>query len=121
VAGEQLSLRVLGPLEVWRAGEPVRLGAAKQRALLGLLLTRRSGVDGDLAVDALWGEGPPKGARNTLQVYVSSLRKALGREVIETTPAGVDRHLELPRAPYRCNGPVRRRSDDRQRSYCPCA
>jgi DNA-binding SARP family transcriptional activator len=39
-------------------------------------------------VEALWGERPPKGARNTLQVYVSSLRKALGREVIETTLGG---------------------------------
>ena len=45
--GKELSLRVLGPLEVWRAGTPVKLGAAKQRALLGLLLIRRSGVDRD--------------------------------------------------------------------------
>jgi DNA-binding SARP family transcriptional activator len=86
--GADVSLRVLGPLEVWRDGQLVHLGAAKQRALLGLLLIRRSGVDRDLAVDALWGERAPKGARNTLQVYVSSLRKALGRELIETTPSG---------------------------------
>jgi predicted ATPase/DNA-binding SARP family transcriptional activator len=83
-----LEFRVLGPLEVWRSGEPVKLGAAKQRALLGLLLIRRSAVDRDVAVDALWGQRPPKDARNTLQVYVSALRRALGRELIETTSQG---------------------------------
>jgi len=79
---------------VWRHGRPVVLGAAKQRALLGLLLIRRGEVGRDVLVDALWGERPPKGARNTLQVYVSSLRKALGREVIETTSGGYRLRLE---------------------------
>ena len=83
----RLDFRVLGPLEVWRDGEPVRLGAAKQRALLCLLLIRRE-VGRDLLVDALWGERPPKGARNTVQVYVSRLRSLLGKDVIGTTPGG---------------------------------
>jgi DNA-binding SARP family transcriptional activator len=39
-------------------------------------------------VDALWVEQPPKDARNTLQVYVSALRRAIGRDAIATTPAG---------------------------------
>ena len=84
----ELSFRVLGPLEVWRNGQPLRLGAAKQRALLGLLLIRRGEVPRDVLVEALWGERPPKGARNTLQVYVSRLRPVLGRGVIVTTPGG---------------------------------
>jgi predicted ATPase/DNA-binding SARP family transcriptional activator len=84
-----LEVRALGPLEVRRDGELVRLGAQKQRRLLGLLLIHRSGgVDRDLAVDALWGERPPKNARNAVQVYVSSLRRLLGREAIVTTAAG---------------------------------
>jgi predicted ATPase/DNA-binding SARP family transcriptional activator len=89
-----LSVRVLGPLEVSRDGVPVRLGAAKQRALLGLMLIRRGDVDRDVLIDALWGERPPKGAKNTLQVYVSSLRKVLGPGAIETTPAGYRLQLE---------------------------
>ena len=84
----KLSCRVLGGLEVWRNGQALPLGAAKQRALLGLLLIRRGEVGRDVLVEALWGEWPPNGARNTLQVYVSRLRKVLGPEVIATTPSG---------------------------------
>jgi predicted ATPase/DNA-binding SARP family transcriptional activator len=94
VVSTLLELGVLGPLEVRRNGNEIRLGAQKQRALLALLLIRRSGIDRDLAIDALWGERPPKGARNTVQVYVSRLRDQLGRDVIETMPAGY--RLELP-------------------------
>jgi len=83
-----LSFRVLGSLEVWRDDRTVVVGAAKQRALLGLLLIRRSEVGRDVLVDALWGERPPAGARNTLQVYVSKLRRVLGQDAIVTTPAG---------------------------------
>src|SRR5262249_2943032 len=84
----KLSCRVLGGLDVWRNGQALPLGAAKQRALLGLLLIRRGEVGRDVLVEALWGERPPNGARNTLQVYVSRLRKVLGPEVIATTPSG---------------------------------
>ncbi len=83
-----LEVRMLGPLEVWRGRERVALGAAKQRALLSLLLIRRADVSRDVLVEALWGEMPPSGVRNTLQVYVSRLRQVLGRDVIETTPSG---------------------------------
>ena len=79
---------MFGPLEVWRDGQPIALGAAKQRALLALLLIRHAEVGRDVLIDAVWGENPPGGARNTLQVYVSKLRKALGPNVIETTPTG---------------------------------
>jgi len=47
-----LSFGVLGPLEVWREGAPLRLGAAKQRALLGVFLARRGEVSRDLVIDA---------------------------------------------------------------------
>ena len=90
----ELSGRVLGGLEIWRNGRTLPLGAAKQRALLGLLLIRRGEVGRDVLVEALWGDRPPNGARNTLQVYVSRLRKVLGPEVIATTPSGY--RLELP-------------------------
>jgi len=33
-----LDFRILGPVEVWRDGEPVPLGSAKQRAALALLI-----------------------------------------------------------------------------------
>jgi len=89
-----LSYRVLGPLEVWRHGKPLELGAAKERALLAFLLVRRGQIERDVLIDALWGAEPPAGARNTLQVYVSRLRRLLGRDTIETGSNGYELLLE---------------------------
>ncbi|WP_244522296.1 FxSxx-COOH system tetratricopeptide repeat protein [Geodermatophilus africanus] len=50
----------------------------KQRAVLAMLaLHLDEVVPVDVLVDGLWGEKPPAGAVNTLQVYVSRLRKVL--------------------------------------------
>jgi predicted ATPase/DNA-binding SARP family transcriptional activator len=56
--------------------------------LLALLLIRRGDVHRDVLVDALWGEDPPAGVHNTLQVYVSRLRRELGAGAIVTTSSG---------------------------------
>jgi DNA-binding SARP family transcriptional activator len=54
------------------------LGGAKQRGLLALLLLERNRVvPRDRLVDALWGDAPPVSAANSVQVYVSKLRKLL--------------------------------------------
>ena len=90
----QLSVRILGPLEVWHGETQVALGAAKPRTLLAVLILNPTGISRDALIDALWGERPPSGARNTLQVYVSSLRRALGRKTIETIPTGYRLRLE---------------------------
>ena len=42
----------------------------------------------DRLVDDLWGESPPATARHALQVYVSNLRKQLGKAVVGTEPPG---------------------------------
>jgi predicted ATPase/DNA-binding SARP family transcriptional activator len=81
-------------LEVWRDGKRLELAAAKPRALLGFMIIRRGEVARDVLIDALWGEHPVSGARNTLQVYVSRLRRLLGEHVIETTPTGYRLCLE---------------------------
>jgi DNA-binding SARP family transcriptional activator len=81
--------RVLGPLEAVGDGEPVALPAGKPRALLARLLLDAPRVVGvETLIDALWGTCPPASARKVLQVYVSQLRKALGRERIETRAPG---------------------------------
>ena len=68
-----------------RDGEPVALGAPKQRALLAELLLHRGEVLGRAhLIDALWGEEAPDSAAASLQVYVHGLRRALGSERIET-------------------------------------
>ena len=81
--------RVLGPLEVSVDGRPARLGAPKQRATLVLLLCRPNiVVPASRLIDGLWGDDPPGSAANLVQGYVSGLRKALGKEAIETRGAG---------------------------------
>jgi predicted ATPase/DNA-binding SARP family transcriptional activator len=42
----------------------------------------------DEFIDGLWGDAPPESARNVVQVYVSSLRKLLGRDVINSGSGG---------------------------------
>ena len=85
-----VEFRILGPLEVVRDGQVVKLGGALQRTLLALLLTSANGVlSVDRLIDALWGERPPREAQNALQYHVSQLRKALGGpDVIETREPG---------------------------------
>jgi DNA-binding SARP family transcriptional activator/WD40 repeat protein len=84
-----VEFRILGPLEVVQDGELCVLGAAQQRALLAVLVLHRGEtVSMDRLIDELWGERAPATAAKTVQVYVSHLRKALGRGVIVTHGRG---------------------------------
>ena len=89
---------ILGPLEVRNGERTVRLGAAKQRALLGvLLLHANETVSTSRLVDELWGERPPATAEKLVQGYVHALRKQLGEGVLETQAPGYRLSVE-PRA-----------------------
>jgi predicted ATPase/DNA-binding SARP family transcriptional activator len=84
-----LEFRILGPLEALSDGQALDLGGAKQRALLAvLLLNANAVVSHDRMIDALWEDDPPESAHKSLQVHVSSLRKLVGRDRVETKPAG---------------------------------
>ncbi|MGY1683307.1 FxSxx-COOH system tetratricopeptide repeat protein [Geodermatophilus sp. SYSU D01176] len=73
-----MEIKVLGPLEVWGPGGLLEVGGVKQRAVLAMLaLHLNEVVSTDSLVEGLWGERAPAGARNTVHVYVSRLRKAL--------------------------------------------
>ncbi len=81
--------RILGPFEVFDHGQPIEVGAGKQRALLALLLlSAREVVSTDRLIDALWNDDPPVSALNSVHVYVSQLRKALGNGHLETRGHG---------------------------------
>jgi predicted ATPase/DNA-binding SARP family transcriptional activator len=81
--------RLLGSFEALVSGEPVRLGGPKQRALLAiLLLSPGEVVSVDRLIQELWGDSPPKEAAHTIQVFVSRLRQALGKDVLETKAPG---------------------------------
>lgn len=84
-----VSIRVLGPVEVVVDGVPCDLPSRRQRALLTALVVRdgRPVSVTDL-VDAVWDDDPPGRARTTLQTYVSRLRGLVGQDTILHSPAG---------------------------------
>src|SRR6202167_5210782 len=94
-----MEFRVLGPTELWSAGQPAELGSAKARSVLAiLLLTPRTIVPADALIDRLWDTQPPPKARESLSVYMArrgaSLRQA-GRAngyVLDVDPETVDLH-----------------------------
>ena len=69
---------VLGPLEVYVNGHRVMIGGGRQRALLALLLVHAGEVvSRGRLIDELWGGEPPSSGSQSLDVYLSRLRKAL--------------------------------------------
>ena len=71
--------RILGPLEVRTDQGWTKIGAAKQRSVLGTLLLRSGEpVSTDVLIDELWGGKPPAKAANLVSVYVHHLRRLIG-------------------------------------------
>jgi DNA-binding SARP family transcriptional activator/tetratricopeptide (TPR) repeat protein len=84
-----MEFRILGPLEVLADGRVLDLGGQKQRALLAVLVLEPNRVvSSDRLIEALWEEEPPQTAQKALQVYVSQLRKLLGKERLQTKAPG---------------------------------
>jgi class 3 adenylate cyclase/predicted ATPase len=93
-----MDFRILGPLEVTENGRTLELGAAKQQALLAVLLLRPNEVVSAARLqDELWGEAPPVSAAKLVQGYVSGLRKRLGEDTIVTRAAGYELRVEPDR------------------------
>src|SRR5215207_5876803 len=85
-------VEVLGPVEAWVDGTRVALGGPQPRALLAVLaLTAGRVVASERLIDELWGGEPPARARESLNMHVSRLRKAL-------TKAGGDADCLVSRA-----------------------
>ena len=115
---------LLGSLEAVENGNTIPLGGRQQRALLvALLLRPNEAVPADQLIDALWGERPPPTASTIVQLYISRLRKLLGRDRLLTRPGRLrargrslsDRRGPLRGAPRGC-GRDRRGSADRRHS-----
>ena len=84
-----VSYRILGPVEALVEHRSVNLGGPRQRAVLVALLTRANSlVPASRVIDELWEDDPPASAANLVQGYVSHLRKALGKDAIETRGGG---------------------------------
>jgi DNA-binding SARP family transcriptional activator/Tfp pilus assembly protein PilF len=73
-----VELRLLGPVEVRVNGLQVDMGHARQRAVLAiLLLGLNEVVPTDRLIDRVWGDEPPRSARNIIYGYVTRLRAAI--------------------------------------------
>ena len=99
MAQSTLDFRVLGPLEVWKDGQPLHLGGARQRALLAFLLLHANvPVSTDRLIDELFGSETHGPAENALHAAVSRLRRLLEdgpdqRSVVLTRPRGYELHV----------------------------
>ncbi|MBB4678998.1 BTAD domain-containing putative transcriptional regulator [Crossiella cryophila] len=93
---------VLGPLTAWTAdGTPAPVQEAKVRALLAALLTQGGRpVSADRLVLDLWGDEIPANPLGALQTKVSRLRRAIGRDLVESGPAGYRLRAEVDAAEF---------------------
>ena len=74
-----MEFAILGPVEARRDGAALPLGGPKQRGLLAmLLLSANEPVSRDRLIAGLWGDEPPPSASQSLDSYVSRLRRLLG-------------------------------------------
>jgi predicted ATPase/DNA-binding SARP family transcriptional activator len=74
-----LSISVLGPVEVRRAGQLISIPAGKTSELLvRLALDAGTPVRTDRLAEDLWGDDSVRTSRNTVQSKVAKLRRALG-------------------------------------------
>ena len=76
-------IRVLGPIDLLTASGARSIGSRHTRALLGaLVIAAGHAVSTHQLQIALWGDSPPSSADNSLQTYVSRLRRVLGHDTI---------------------------------------
>ncbi|MGH3917940.1 MAG: BTAD domain-containing putative transcriptional regulator [Pseudonocardiaceae bacterium] len=73
-----MEFAILGSLEVLDQHRRIEVSSAKERLLLAVLVVHANEiVSADRLIEALWGAEPPATAANTLQTYISHLRRAL--------------------------------------------
>ncbi|MPY49947.1 AfsR/SARP family transcriptional regulator [Streptomyces acidicola] len=92
----ELSIRVLGPLEVRADGHDRTPTAPMARRVMSVLLLQANRpVPVFTLIDELWETEPPRLARKTIQTYIYHLRRALqddgrpaGQERLQTRPNG---------------------------------
>jgi DNA-binding SARP family transcriptional activator/tetratricopeptide (TPR) repeat protein len=80
--GQEIWVGLLGSLSVRCDDAELRVPAARQRALLGVLAVRAGQlVSVDELAELIWDGSPPPGARATVRGYVKRLRQILGPEL----------------------------------------
>lgn len=73
----EISVRVLGPVQVRHADRPARLTAQAAAVLAGLALSDGEALSPGQLIELLWPDRPPRAARAQVQNVISALRRAL--------------------------------------------
>jgi DNA-binding SARP family transcriptional activator/energy-coupling factor transporter ATP-binding protein EcfA2 len=94
-----ISVRILGPIEIERGGRLIELSGRRERAVIALLLVHAGQVVSlDRMTEDLWDGEPPASAVTTLRAHVSRVRKALAdggvEDVLVTRDAGYSLRVE---------------------------
>ena len=93
-----MQLDVLGTVRVRLGGEERGLGGPKPRLVLArLACSPGRPVPADELVEAVWNDDPPADPRRSLQVYVSSLRRALDGIDVEHRDGAYVLHIDTDR------------------------
>ena len=92
-----MEFRVLGPIELWSAGQQRDLGSTRLRCVLAILvLTPGTLVPTGVLIDRVWDTEPPPKARESLSVYITRLRASLRQAVGDSVRlTGRDNGYEL--------------------------
>lgn len=81
-SGRPVEFRMLGALELRTRGRLCDLGPAKERQILAiLLLAAGKPVSTETLIDHVWNEKPPPKARESIQTYLSRIRRRLQGQV----------------------------------------
>ena len=99
---DEPTFRVLGPVEMHRAGRPVHVTGKALTVLAGLLLSANDVVSADLIAEWVWVRDLPVHPRAALHNSLSRLRRLCGPDAIETVADGYrlvtdSEHLDLLR------------------------
>lgn len=79
-------IRVLGPIDLLTTeGERSLGGRSNREVIAALVVAGGRAVSTAQLCDVLWGDSPPRSADNSLQTYVSRLRRVLGHDTIVGT------------------------------------
>jgi len=85
-----LRVQLLGPVRAWRGDEELELGGPRRRAVFGMLaMHAHRTVPRHELIEGIWDGDPPASAVNSVQVYVSGLRRALEPQRTRRAPGQV--------------------------------
>lgn len=89
VGSMALEVRVLGDVDARIDDQPVDLGHVRQRCVLAVLVVDVNQIlPVDQLIERVWGNRPPRDARNSLRSYLTRLRRALADQVVITHRPG---------------------------------